>query len=90
MLSLAEIAEAWAPSLLILDVEPFAAWAEASGPPHALEGADFRPFDRVLVELKPKRFPPPQAQRVFDLFAAQGFGRADGDLGDPLVLFERL
>ena len=89
-LSLPEIAAEYAPTLLIVDVEPLAAWAEAPEPPHALDGADFRPFARVLVELKPKRFPPPQARRVFDLFTAQGFARADADAGDPLVLFERL
>jgi len=89
VLSLQEIAEAWAPSLLILDVEPFAAWAEASGPPHALDTADFRPFARVLVELKPKRFPPQEVRRVFDHFTAQGFAAVAAEPGDPLVLFER-
>ncbi len=89
-LSLAEIAAEYAPTLLIVDVEPLAAWAQAPNGPQALEAADFRPFQRVLVELKPKRFPPAEVKRVFDLFSAQGFAYATEASQGPLVLFERI
>jgi FkbM family methyltransferase len=90
VLSLPEIAATWRPTLLIVDVEPFAAWTSAEGPPHALAGADFRPFERVLLELKPKRFPPPQVKRIFDHFSAQGFAYDPALSAGPLVLFGRL
>lgn len=90
VLSLPEIAETWRPSLLIVDVEPFAAWTAAEGAPHALAGADFRPFERVVVELKPKRFAPAEVKRIFDHFSVQGFAYSPGLSSGPLVLFERL
>ena len=90
VLSLAEIAETWRPTLLIVDVEPFAAWTAAEAPPHALAGADFRPFPRVLLELKPNRFTAPQIETVFDHFADQGFRRDLDAASGPLVLFEQL
>ena len=89
VLSLPEIAATWRPTLLIVDVEPFAAWTAAEAPPHALAGADFRPFPRVLLELKPNRFTAPQIETVFDHFAAQGFVRDPGVASGPLVLFEQ-
>lgn len=90
VLSLPEIAETWRPTLLIVDVEPFATWTGAEGPPHALAGADFRPFERVLLELKPKRFAPPEVKRIFDHFSAQGFAYDPALSAGPLVLFARL
>ena len=90
VLSLAEIAETWRPTLLIVDVEPFAAWTAAEGPPHALAGADFRPFPRVLLELKPNRFTAPQIETVFDHFSSQGFAPDPAASPGPLVLFEQL
>lgn len=90
VLSLPEIAETWRPTLLIVDLEPFAAWTEAEGPPHALAGADFRPFERVLLELKPKRFPPALVKRVFDHFSAQGFAYDQTASSGPVVVFGRI
>jgi len=89
-MSLSEIAETWRPTLLIVDVEPFAAWTHAEGPPHALAGADFRPFERVLLELKAKQFPPAAIKRVFDHFSAQGFAFDVEVSSGVLVLFRRL
>ena len=89
VLSLAEVAETWRPSLLVVDIEPFAAWTFAEAAPHTLAGADFRPFERVLLELKPKKFPPEALARVMAHFAAQGFVQ-DAELSHaPLVLFTR-
>ena len=90
VMSLAEVAETWRPTLLIVDVEPFAAWANAEAAPHALAGADFRPFERVLLELKSKKFPPADIKRVFDHFSAQGFAYDVETSSGPLVLFQRL
>ncbi|HEX4096209.1 MAG TPA: hypothetical protein VHX64_05735, partial [Caulobacteraceae bacterium] len=89
-ISVAEIAETWRPSLLIVDVEPLAAWTNAERPPHALAGADFRPFERVLVEFKPKQFTPEAVKRVFDHFSAQGFAYVLRISSGSLVMFERL
>ncbi len=71
-------------------MEPFAAWANAEAAPHALAGADFRPFERVLLELKSKKFPPADIKRVFDHFSAQGFAYDVETSSGPLVLFQRL
>ncbi len=90
VLSLPEIAETWRPTLLIVDLEPFVAWTEAQGPPHALAGADFRPFERVLLELKPKRFPPALVKRVFDHFSVQGFAYDQTASFGPVVMFGRI
>ena len=90
VMSLAEVAETWRPNLLIVDVEPFAAWTNAEAGPHALAGADFRPFERVLLELKTKKFAPTQIKRVFDHFSAQRFAYDVETSSGPLVLFQRL
>lgn len=90
VISVAEIAETWRPSLLIVDVEPLAAWTHAQEPPHALAGADFRPFERVLLEVKAKQFPPASVKRVFDHFSSQGFAYAVNISSGSLVMFERL
>ncbi len=89
VLSLAEVAETWRPSLLIVDIEPFAAWTFAEAPAHALASADFRPFERVLLELKPKKFPPEALARVMAHFSAQGFVEDTELSREPLVLFRR-
>jgi len=88
-IGLDQVAADYRPTLLIVDVEPLAAWAAAAEPAQALEAADFRPFPRVLVELKPKRFPPKQVRRVFDLFSDQGFAYSTAGSQGPLVLFEQ-
>ena len=89
-ISVAEIAETWRPSLLIIDLNPLMAWVQAEEPPHMLAGADFRPFERVVVELKPKLFPPPHVKRVFDHFSAQGFAYDPALSNGDLVLFGRI
>jgi FkbM family methyltransferase len=89
-ITLAEIAETWRPSLLIVDIEPLAAWTHAEKPPHALAGADFRPFERVLIELKAKQFAPDAVKRVFDHFSGQGFAYSTEVSSGSLVMFERI
>ncbi len=90
VISLSEIAETWRPSLLVVDVEPFAAWTHAEAPPHALACADFRPFERLLLELKSRKFAPEAVKRVFDHLSAQGFAYDLEGSNGPLVLFRRL
>ena len=89
-ISLSDIAAEYRPSLLVVDLEPLAAWTAATTAPYCLAAADFRPFERVLIELKPKRFAPPEVKRVFDHFSAQGFAYSPAFSHGPLVLFERV
>ena len=89
VLSLAVVAETWRPTLLIVDIEPFAAWTLAEAPQDSLAAADFRPFERVLLELKPKKFPPEALERVFAHFAGQGFVQDEALSNGPVVLFKR-
>ncbi len=87
-LGLAELAATYAPSLLIVDIEVLRAWMSAPPGPDCLASADFRPFAKVLIELKPKRFPPADVRQVFELFFAQGFSYSVTASRGPLVLFE--
>lgn len=89
--ALPDLLAEFAPTLLIIDVEVLQGWCSEQAQDGSQIGALRLPgVDRVLIELKPGRFPPRQIKRIFDAFSADGFYYDPAVSAATVILFRRI
>lgn len=92
VLSLQEVVAAFAPTLVIIDIEVMRGFV-AEGRASAGGGLDLSGLcgvRKVFTELKPSRFDLREIKAVFDAFSAQGFCYDPARSQGELVLFRRV